>query len=51
VPAASLYRHVAGLVAAGVLTVVAERRVPGAVERTYVLRIAAARISMDEIAK
>src|SRR5215471_21360478 len=51
VPAASLYRHVARLVAAGVLTVVAERRVRGAVERTYVLRIAAARISMDEIAK
>jgi hypothetical protein len=51
VPTASLYRHVARLVAAGVLTVVAERRVRGAVERTYVLRIAAARISMDEIAK
>lgn len=51
VPAASLYRHVARLVGAGVLTVVAERRVRGAVERTYVLRAAAARISMDEIAK
>jgi Helix-turn-helix domain len=51
VPAASLYRQVARLVAAGVLTVVAERRVRGAVERTYVLRIAAARISMEEVAK
>jgi Helix-turn-helix domain len=51
VPAASLYRHVARLVAAGVLSIVAERRVRGAVERTYVLRIAAARISMDEVAK
>ena len=50
VPAASLYRHVARLVAAGVLAIVAERRVRGAVERTYVLRTAAARISMDEVA-
>jgi Helix-turn-helix domain len=51
VPPASLYRHVARLVDAGVLAVVAERRVRGAVERTYVLRTAAARISMDEVAK
>jgi Helix-turn-helix domain len=51
VPAASLYRHVALLVNGGVLSVVAERRVRGAVERTYVLRTAAARISMDEVAK
>jgi len=50
VPAASLYRHVARLVAAGVLAIVAERRVRGAVERTYVLRAAAARISLDEVA-
>jgi hypothetical protein len=50
VPAASLYRHVARLVAAGVLAIVAERRVRGAVERTYVLRTAAARIGMDEVA-
>jgi hypothetical protein len=48
-PAASLYRHVARLVAAGVLQVVAERRVRGAVERTYVLRLAAARVGPDEI--
>ena len=39
VPAASLYRHVARLVDAGVLAVVAERRVRGALERTYVLRV------------
>jgi hypothetical protein len=51
VAAASLYRHIARLVAADVLAIVAERRVRGAVERTYVLRAAAARISMDEFAK
>jgi Helix-turn-helix domain len=50
VAAASLYRHVARLVAADVLQVVAQRRVRGAVERTYVLRLAAARVSLDEIA-
>ena len=49
VPAASLYRHVATLVRAGVLQVVAERRVRGAIERTYVLRLAAATIRPDEI--
>jgi DNA-binding transcriptional ArsR family regulator len=38
ISAASLYRHVAFLVDGGVLDVVAERRVRGAVERTYVLR-------------
>lgn len=50
VPAASLYRHVARLVDAGVLQVVAERRVRGALERTYVLRLAAATIGPDELA-
>jgi hypothetical protein len=50
VPAASLYRHVARLVDAGVLAVVAERRVRGALERTYVLRLTAATIGLDEIA-
>jgi hypothetical protein len=50
VPTASLYRHVARLVAHGVLSVVAERRARGAVERTYVMRAAAARIGMDEVA-
>jgi hypothetical protein len=50
VPAASLYRHVATLVDAGVLAVVAERRVRGALERTYVLRLAAANIGPNELA-
>jgi hypothetical protein len=51
VPAASLYRQVDRLVKAGVLAVVAERRVRGAVERTYVLRPSAAAISPDELAR
>src|SRR5215472_16655272 len=50
IPAASLYRHVARLVGAGVLQVVAERRVRGALERTYMLRLAAASIGPDEVA-
>jgi hypothetical protein len=50
VPAGSLYRHVALLAKAGVLQVVAERRVRGAVERTYTLRILAAQIGLDEAA-
>jgi len=50
VPPASLYRHVARLVDAGVLAVVAERRVRGAVERTYMLRVSAASIGPDELA-
>jgi DNA-binding transcriptional ArsR family regulator len=49
IPPASLYRHVSRLVAAGVLQVVAERRVRGAIERTYVLRLAAARVNLEEI--
>lgn len=48
VPAGSLYRHVALLTRAGVLQVVAERRLRGAVERTYTLRLYAARIGTDE---
>jgi Helix-turn-helix domain len=51
VPAASLYRQVARLVDAGVLSVVAERRVRGAVERTYVLRMVAAQVGIDELEK
>jgi hypothetical protein len=50
VPSASLYRHVARRVDAGVLQVVSERRVRGALERTYMLRLAAASIGPDEIA-
>ncbi len=49
VPAGSLYRHIARLVEAGVLAVVGERRVRGAVERTYVLRASAASMNLDEI--
>jgi Helix-turn-helix domain len=48
VPPGSLYRHVALLTKAGVLQVVAERRVRGAVERTYTLRLFAARIGPGE---
>lgn len=48
VPAGSLYRHVALLTRAGVLQVVAERRIRGAVERTYTLRALAAQIQPDE---
>ena len=51
VPPASLYRHIARLVDAAVLAVVSERRVRGALERTYVLRSVAAAMSWDEIAK
>jgi len=51
VPPASLYRHVARLVDAGVLAVVAERRVRGALERTYVLRLTAATIGPDQLAE
>jgi Helix-turn-helix domain len=51
VPTASLYRHVARLVDGGVLAVVAERRVRGALERTYVLRLTATSIGLDEVAR
>ena len=50
VPPATLYRQVARLVDAGILQVVAQRRVRGAVERTYVLRASAALITPDQVA-
>ncbi len=50
VPQASVYRHVARLATAGVLEVITECRVRGAVERTYALRPAAARISPEDAA-
>src|SRR6266540_3915159 len=50
VPTGSLYRHVALLTKAGVLQVVAERRVRGAVERTYTLRLLAAQVGPAEAA-
>ena len=48
-PSASLYRHVAKLVDAGVLKVVTERRVRGVRERIYSLRLAATQIGPKEI--
>ncbi|HUC58155.1 MAG TPA: helix-turn-helix domain-containing protein [Streptosporangiaceae bacterium] len=49
IPAASLYRQVGLLTKAGVLQVVAERRVRGAVERTYSLRMFAAQVQPGEV--
>jgi DNA-binding transcriptional ArsR family regulator len=48
VPAASIYRHVARLTEAGILHVVAERRVRGITERTYTLRLYAANVQPGE---
>jgi predicted ArsR family transcriptional regulator len=48
VPTGSVYRHVSRLAKEGVLRVVAEQRVRGAVERTYTLRMAAASIQPGE---
>jgi hypothetical protein len=50
VPAATVYRHVGRLAEAGVLQVVAERRVRGITERTYTLRMLAAQIQPGEVA-
>ena len=50
VPPASLYRHVAKLVDAGVLAVVDERRVRGATERTYTLQTTAATVTPEDLA-
>jgi Helix-turn-helix domain len=47
---ATLYRQVARLVDAGVLSVVSERRVRGVIERTYILRLAAAMIGPADLA-
>jgi hypothetical protein len=48
VPVASLYRHVGVLADAGVLTVVGERKVRGAAERSYRLHLDAASVGGDE---
>jgi hypothetical protein len=48
VPVASLYRHVGVLADAGVLSVVGERKVRGAAERSYRLDLAAASVGGDE---
>ncbi|MGY1711417.1 helix-turn-helix domain-containing protein [Geodermatophilus sp. SYSU D00758] len=50
VPPATLYRHVGVLAEAGVLEVVAERRVRGAAERTYRLVTEAASLGPEEAA-
>jgi Helix-turn-helix domain len=49
VPPGSLYRHIARLTGAGVLQVVAEHRIRGAVERTYSLRLFAAQLQPGEV--
>jgi DNA-binding transcriptional ArsR family regulator len=51
VPPATLYRHVGALADAGVLEVVDEQRVRGAVERTYALRLEAAQVDPEELAR
>jgi len=50
VPPGGLYRHISLLEAAGVLTVVSQRRVRGTVERTYALRLEATRLAAAELA-
>lgn len=50
VPTASLYRHVARLVDAEVLTVVSERAVRGTTERTYALDVTASHVGPDALA-
>jgi DNA-binding transcriptional ArsR family regulator len=51
VSAAQLYRHISLLLDAEVLTVVGERRVRGAVERTFALRLERTRIEPDDLAR
>lgn len=49
IPQATLYRHVAALVDADILTVVDERRVRGAVERTFALGERMAHVDHEEL--
>ena len=51
VPQATLYRQIERLYRGGALAVAAERRVRGAVERTYVLAEGGASLSPDELAR
>jgi hypothetical protein len=51
VPQATLYRQIERLYRGGALAVAAERRVRGAVERTYVLAEGGASLSPEELAK
>ncbi|GII00830.1 helix-turn-helix domain-containing protein [Planobispora takensis] len=50
VSTATLYRHVGTLADAGVLEVVDEQKVRGAVERTYALRLSAAQVAEEDLA-
>lgn len=50
VSTATLYRHISTLASGGVLEVVDERRVRGAVERTYRLHVDAAHVSGADLA-
>jgi DNA-binding transcriptional ArsR family regulator len=49
-PQASLYRHLERLYRGGVLAIAGERRVRGAVERTYVLAAGGASLSPEDLA-
>jgi hypothetical protein len=49
-PQASLYRHLERLHRGGVLAIASERRVRGAVERTYVLAAGGASLSPEDLA-
>ena len=51
VTTATLYRQVATLADAGILDVVGERRVRGAVERTYELHVEASELTPEELAE
>jgi hypothetical protein len=51
VPQATLYRQIERLYRGGALAVAAERRVRGAVERTYVLAEGGASVSPEDLAK
>jgi hypothetical protein len=50
-PQASLYRHIERLHRGGILAVAGERRVRGAVERTYVLAAGGASLSPEDLAE
>jgi len=51
VPQATLYRQIERLFRGGALAIAAERRVRGAVERTYVLAEGASSVSPEDLAK
>lgn len=50
VPQATLYRHLSKLVLAGILSVIDERRVRGAVEKTYTLFAQQATLTAEDLA-